>query len=78
MQKYKLAAAKKAQKQRNVKFRRIVELIKENDEARIRASYHKFLDIDGDALAWMMAVDMAFLLEFLQVYLSSITIIFRR
>lgn len=68
MQKYKLAAAKKAQKQRNVKFERIVELIKKNDEARIRASYHKFLDIDGDALAWMMAVDMAFLLEFLQVY----------
>nr|GEW95764.1 putative UPF0481 protein At3g02645 [Tanacetum cinerariifolium] len=68
MQKYKLAAAKKAQKQRNVKFERVVELIKKNDEARIRASYHKFLDIDGSALAWMMAVDMAFLLEFLQVY----------
>ena len=71
MQKYKLAAAKNAQRQRNVKFGRIVELIKENDEARIRASYHKFLDIDGDALAWMMAVDMSFLLEFLQVYISS-------
>ncbi|KAI3684334.1 hypothetical protein L6452_33557 [Arctium lappa] len=68
MQKYKLAAARKIQKRSNVKFEQIVEVMKEEDEARIRACYHKFLDMDGDALAWMMAVDMAFLLEFLQVY----------
>ncbi|XP_024972095.1 putative UPF0481 protein At3g02645 [Cynara cardunculus var. scolymus] len=68
MQKYKLAAARKTQKRRNVKFEQIVEVLKEDDEARIRACYHKFLDMDGDTLAWMMAVDMVFLLEFLQVY----------
>ncbi|KAI3684333.1 hypothetical protein L6452_33556 [Arctium lappa] len=68
MQKYKLAAARMAQRRRNVRFERIVEVMKENDEARIRACYHKFLDMDGNTLAWMMAVDMAFLLEFLQVY----------
>ncbi|KAJ9559707.1 hypothetical protein OSB04_004867 [Centaurea solstitialis] len=68
MQKYKLAAAKKAQKRRKIRFERVVEMMKENEEAKIRACYHKFLDMDGDSLMWMMAVDMAFLLEFLQVY----------
>ncbi|KAM0060216.1 hypothetical protein Hdeb2414_s0004g00121751 [Helianthus debilis subsp. tardiflorus] len=52
----------------NVSFERIVEIMKKDDEARIRACYHKFLDMSADALVWMMAVDMAFLLEFLQVY----------
>ncbi|KAI3667161.1 hypothetical protein L6452_42210 [Arctium lappa] len=65
MQKYKLAAARMNHKRRNVRFERIVEVMKENDEARIRACYHKFLNMDGNTLAWMMAVDMAFLLEFL-------------
>lgn len=37
-------------------------------EQRIRACYHKFLDFNGETLVWMMAVDAAFLLEFLQVY----------
>ncbi|KAL7606726.1 hypothetical protein Lser_V15G17668 [Lactuca serriola] len=68
MQRYKLAAARRTQKHMNVSFERIVEIMKKNDEPRIRACYHKFLDMSGDALIWMMAVDMAFLLEFLQVY----------
>ncbi|KAI3761496.1 hypothetical protein L1987_51913 [Smallanthus sonchifolius] len=68
MQRYKLAAARRTQKHMNVSFERIVEIMKKDDEARIRACYHKFLDMSGDALVWMMAVDMAFLLEFLQVY----------
>ncbi|KAI7744671.1 hypothetical protein M8C21_033073 [Ambrosia artemisiifolia] len=68
MQRYKLAAARRIQKNMNVSFERIVETMKEQDEAQIRACYHKFLDMSGDALVWMMAVDMAFLLEFLVVY----------
>lgn len=68
MQRYKLAAARRTQKDMNVSFERIIEMMKKKDEARIRACYHKFLDMSGDALIWMMAVDMAFLLEFLQVY----------
>ncbi|GJY59142.1 putative UPF0481 protein [Tanacetum coccineum] len=68
MQRYKLAAARITQKHMNVNFEHIVEPMKKNDEARIRASYHKLIDMSGDALIWMMAVDMAFLLEFLQVY----------
>ncbi|GKA12503.1 putative UPF0481 protein [Tanacetum coccineum] len=35
----------------NVSFDRIVEIMKEKDEARIRACYHKFLDMSGDALS---------------------------
>ncbi|KAK9054645.1 hypothetical protein SSX86_025724 [Deinandra increscens subsp. villosa] len=68
MQRYKLAAARRTQKFMNVSFDRIVEIMKKQDEARIRACYHKFIDMSGDALVWMMAVDMAFLLEFLVVY----------
>ncbi|KAI7729575.1 hypothetical protein M8C21_032641 [Ambrosia artemisiifolia] len=68
MQRYKLAAARRTQKFMNVSFERIVEIMKKNDEIRIRACYHKLLEMSGDALVWMMAVDMAFLLEFLVVY----------
>ncbi|KAF5758117.1 hypothetical protein HanXRQr2_Chr16g0725641 [Helianthus annuus] len=68
MQRFKLAAARRTQKYMNVSFERIVEIMKKHDEVRIRACYHKFLDMSGDALVWMMAVDMAFLLEFLLVY----------
>ncbi|XP_076898680.1 putative UPF0481 protein At3g02645 [Bidens hawaiensis] len=68
MQRYKLAAARRTQKYMNISFDRIVEVMKKHDEARIRACYHKFIDMSGDALIWMMAVDMVFLLEFLVVY----------
>ncbi|KAK2982833.1 hypothetical protein RJ640_021323 [Escallonia rubra] len=68
MERYKLAAAKRTQKQlQSVKFQHLVDqLIKL--ESRIRACYHKYLDFNGETLAWMMAVDASFLLEFLQVY----------
>ncbi|XP_071731853.1 putative UPF0481 protein At3g02645 isoform X2 [Rutidosis leptorrhynchoides] len=68
MQRYKLAAARRTVKKYNINFERMIETMKKKDEARIRACYHKFLDMSGDALIWMMAVDMAFLLEFLVVY----------
>ncbi|KAI3727167.1 hypothetical protein L1987_66977 [Smallanthus sonchifolius] len=68
MQRYKLAAARRTQKYMNISFERIVEIMKEKDEAKIRPCYHKFIDMSADALIWMMAVDMAFLLEFLVVY----------
>ncbi|GJT98276.1 putative UPF0481 protein [Tanacetum coccineum] len=68
MQKYKLAAARRAQQHVSVSIERIVETMKESDEARIRACYHKSIDMSADALIWMMIVDMAYLLEFLEVY----------
>ncbi|XP_059642530.1 putative UPF0481 protein At3g02645 [Cornus florida] len=68
MERYKLAAAKRMQKQfQSLKFQHLVNQMIEL-ELRIRASYHKFLDFNGETLAWMMAVDASFMLEFLQIY----------
>ncbi|XP_059639279.1 putative UPF0481 protein At3g02645 [Cornus florida] len=68
MQRYKLAAAKRIQKQLQcLKFQNLVNQLIEL-ELRIRASYHKYLDFNGETLAWMMAVDASFMLEFLQIY----------
>ncbi|KAK3005641.1 hypothetical protein RJ639_017532 [Escallonia herrerae] len=68
MERYKLAAAKRTQKQlQSVKFQHLVDQFTKL-ESRIRACYHKYLDLSGETLAWMMAVDASFLLEFLQVY----------
>ncbi|XP_016577000.1 putative UPF0481 protein At3g02645 [Capsicum annuum] len=68
MERYKLDAAKRTQKHfQSLKFQQLVEqLIK--FEHRIRCSYHKYLNFNGETLAWMMAVDASFLLEFLQIY----------
>ncbi|RVW80988.1 putative UPF0481 protein [Vitis vinifera] len=68
MERYKLAAAKRTQKHlQRVKFESLVDQLTKH-EPRIRACYHKFLQFNGDTLAWMMAIDASFLLEFLQVY----------
>ncbi|KAL5715318.1 hypothetical protein ACHQM5_017153 [Ranunculus cassubicifolius] len=64
MERYKLAAAKRSKRLHGRKFHSLVEeLIKL--ESRIRACYHKYLDCNGETLAWMMAVDLSFLLEIL-------------
>ncbi|XP_023733601.1 putative UPF0481 protein At3g02645 [Lactuca sativa] len=68
MQRYKLEAARRTQKLMNTSFEEMVEEMRKQDEARIRACYHKFLDMSGEVLVWILAVDMAFLLEFLRVY----------
>ncbi|RVX13911.1 putative UPF0481 protein [Vitis vinifera] len=68
MERYKLAAAKRIQKHlQSLKFHSLVDQLTKN-EPRIRACYHKFLEFNGETLAWMMAIDASFLLEFLQVY----------
>ncbi|KAL9388025.1 hypothetical protein Peur_021149 [Populus x canadensis] len=68
MERYKLSAAKKLQNQlQSHRFENLVEqLIKL--EPQIRACYHKYLDFNAETLAWMMALDVSFLLEFLQIY----------
>ncbi|GFQ02691.1 putative upf0481 protein at3g02645 [Phtheirospermum japonicum] len=67
MERYKVAAAKRNQKElKNIRLQDIVDpLIKL--ELRIRASYHRPLNLGPEALAWMMAVDACFLFEFFQV-----------
>ncbi|KAL6996670.1 hypothetical protein U1Q18_006799 [Sarracenia purpurea var. burkii] len=69
MERYKIAAAKRTQKQlhQTIKFQHLVDQLTKL-ELRIRACYHKYLDFNGETLAWMMAVDTSFLLEFLQIY----------
>ncbi|KAJ4718548.1 Plant protein of unknown function (DUF247) [Melia azedarach] len=67
MERYKLAAAKRAQRliHGDHKFQYVVDQLK---ELQIRACYHKFLNFSNETLAWMMAIDASFLLEFLQIY----------
>jgi hypothetical protein len=70
MERYKLAAARRAQKRlcpAGLKLDGLVEQFKRL-ERRVRAHYHRYLDFSGETLAWMMLVDGAFLLEFLQIY----------
>ncbi|KAJ6706536.1 PROTEIN putative (DUF247)-RELATED-RELATED [Salix purpurea] len=68
MERYKLSAAKKLQNRLDShRFENLVEeLIKL--EPKIRACYHRYLDFNAETLAWMMALDVSFLLEFLQIY----------
>ncbi|KAK1399790.1 hypothetical protein POM88_009653 [Heracleum sosnowskyi] len=69
MERYKIAAARRTVKHLQCfnNFQEIVDQIYVL-ESRIRASYHKYLNLNGETLAWMMAIDVAFLLEFLEVY----------
>ncbi|KAK9130557.1 hypothetical protein Sjap_011044 [Stephania japonica] len=68
MERYKLAAAKRNQKQlQPIKFQHLVEQFLKM-ELSIRACYHKYLELNRETLAWMMAVDVSFLLEFLQIF----------
>ncbi|XP_058111590.1 putative UPF0481 protein At3g02645 [Magnolia sinica] len=66
MERYKLSSARRTETRLNVgKFRDLVARFMEH-ESLIRANYYKYLDFDGETLAWMLAVDAAFLLEYLQ------------
>ncbi|CAK7328228.1 unnamed protein product [Dovyalis caffra] len=67
MDRYKLSAAKRSQKLlQSLKFQDLVEQLMKL-ESKIRACYSKYLNINGETLAWMMAIDASFLIEFLQV-----------
>ncbi|KAL5199531.1 hypothetical protein ABZP36_020734 [Zizania latifolia] len=72
MERYKLAAARRAQRHlcAGVKLEQLVEQFARL-ERKVRAYYHRYLDFSGETLAWMMVVDGAFLLEFLQIYAAA-------
>ncbi|XP_057501649.1 putative UPF0481 protein At3g02645 [Actinidia eriantha] len=64
MERCKLAAACRLQKQFNsLEFKYLVAKLN-LVEQYVRACYHKYLDIEGDTLAWIMAIDGLFLLDF--------------
>nr|GMD10554.1 putative UPF0481 protein At3g02645 [Ipomoea batatas] len=70
MEKYKIDAAKIFQKQIKsplITFDHLVDQIKAV-ESKIRISYDKPLKLGCDTLALMLAIDTAFLLEFLKIY----------
>ncbi|KAK1287980.1 putative UPF0481 protein [Acorus calamus] len=72
MERYKLSSAKRTQKllPSSTKFQSLVDHFSLSDRL-VRAHYHRFLDFNCDTLAWIMAVDASFLLDFLRVYASS-------
>ncbi|GAB4828201.1 hypothetical protein Ancab_035118 [Ancistrocladus abbreviatus] len=62
---YKLACAKRVQAQLKIlQLQHLADKLMKIDH-HIRACYHRYLDMDGERLAWMMAIDGLFLLEFL-------------
>lgn len=72
MERYKLAAARRFQKRITAgKFESVVVEEFKKHEQQIRSTYHKFLDYKEETLAWIMALDAAFLLECLQFYVGQ-------
>ncbi|KAH7861169.1 hypothetical protein Vadar_022527 [Vaccinium darrowii] len=71
MERYKVDAATRVQKEfKSLEFKQLVGKLNEV-EYNVRACYHKFLDIDGDTLAWIMAIDGLFLFDFLNSYVNK-------
>lgn len=67
MERYKVAAAKRIQKDLpHVKLQTLVDHLIHHD-LRIRACYHRPLAFGFEALAWIAAVDVCFLFEFIRV-----------
>ncbi|KAJ1276267.1 hypothetical protein BS78_05G201800 [Paspalum vaginatum] len=68
MERYKILAAKRAQSHlTGMDFRQLVDLFTKL-EILIRAHYHRHLNLSNETLGWMMAIDVSFLLEFLQTF----------
>ncbi|RLM60421.1 putative UPF0481 protein [Panicum miliaceum] len=69
MERYKLAAAKRAEKlfADGRKFDDLVQRLLQAQE-QMRAPYNRFLELSDQTLAWMMAIDTCFLLDFLESY----------
>ncbi|XP_044474958.1 putative UPF0481 protein At3g02645 [Mangifera indica] len=70
MERYKLISVKRTQGKLQsacAKFHDLVNQFAEQDTI-IRACFHRFLDFDRRTLSWMLAIDAAFLLEYLQPY----------
>ncbi|KAM0909335.1 hypothetical protein ACQ4PT_014875 [Festuca glaucescens] len=73
MERYKLAAARRAQRRLGPAGLKLDALVAQFAclERKVRAYYHRYLDFSGETLSWMMVVDGAFLLEFLQIYAAA-------
>ncbi|XP_058068463.1 putative UPF0481 protein At3g02645 [Magnolia sinica] len=68
MERYKFIAARMLQEHlRGITIEGIVDHFAKLD-LKIRACYDRYFDLSTETLAWMMAVDGSFVLEFLQIY----------
>ncbi|PUZ40485.1 hypothetical protein GQ55_9G428000 [Panicum hallii var. hallii] len=68
MERYKLSAAKRAQSHLPATdFQQLVAVFTKLEHL-IRAHYHRHLNLSNETLGWMMAIDVSFLLEFLQTF----------
>ncbi|CAL4915141.1 unnamed protein product [Urochloa decumbens] len=68
MERYKLSAAKRAQSHLpGMDFQQLVDIFTKLEHL-IRAHYHRHLNLSNETLGWMMAIDVSFLLEFLQSF----------
>lgn len=69
MERYKLAAAKRAERHfaggRTIEH--LVERLRDLQD-EMQAPYHRILELNRETLAWMMAIDTCFLLDFLEGY----------
>ncbi|KAH7859552.1 hypothetical protein Vadar_002505 [Vaccinium darrowii] len=71
MERYKLAAASRLQKQfKTLEFDQLVDKLMKF-EYTVRACYHKYLDVEGDTLMWIMSIDGLFLLALLQIFTNK-------
>uniref|UniRef100_A0A0D9V1P8 Uncharacterized protein n=1 Tax=Leersia perrieri TaxID=77586 RepID=A0A0D9V1P8_9ORYZ len=72
MEMCKLSSARRAQSQLllGMNFQHLVAAFT-TLEYQIRAQYHRHIGLSNDALAWMMAIDVSFLLEFLQTFSNN-------
>ncbi|CAD6211666.1 unnamed protein product [Miscanthus lutarioriparius] len=63
-----LSAAKRAQSHLpGMDFQQLVDVFTRLEHL-VRAHYHRHLNLSNEALGWMMAIDVSFLLEFLQTF----------
>ena len=63
-QSYKIAATKRFLKSlQSFKLDNLVDQLTKYEQ-RVRACYHKFLDLNGETMVWMMIVDASFLLSY--------------
>ncbi|GAB2300266.1 hypothetical protein Dimus_034301 [Dionaea muscipula] len=76
LEKYKLVSAKRVQarfKTTTLQLQRLIDKLMKM-EPRIRGSYHdSFIHVNGETLAWVMAIDGIFLLDFLHTYTDQTT-----
>ncbi|KAJ8773993.1 hypothetical protein K2173_009424 [Erythroxylum novogranatense] len=66
MQRVKIIVASKTT-QKEQSLQDVVDKLKDI-VPKIRACYHKFLSLEKDTFAWLMAIDASFLLEFMHIH----------